>query len=191
MAVNYRVITIFSSAVSAILCAVALAFLVTSITHYRAEDFFTATKTEDFTELGTCVEAVTDAQLKSLDYEKEDIKCNEKLDRGNRGNMRNTIAVSVHGLYYTHYNPDGKAQAYVGSVPPDYEVADITDALKHTTAAAITAAVGGSAAEQVTLVADHNFHNGRVPNGVSFKTAYLALHYVAEQAVPEASTLRQ
>ena len=47
-----------------------------------------------------------------------------------------------------------------------------------------THTVGGSAAEQVTLVADHNFHNGRVPDGVSFKTAYLALHYVAEQAVP-------
>lgn len=184
MAVNYRVITIFSSVASAILCAIALAFLVTSITHYRAEDFFTATKTEDFTQLGTCVETVTDAQLKSLDYEKGDIKCNEKVDRGNRGNMRNTVAVSVHGLYYTHYNPDGKANAYVGSVPPEYTVADVTDALKHTTAAAITATVGGSAAEQATLVADHNYHNGRVPDGVSFQTAYLALHYVAEQAVP-------
>ena len=184
MTVNYRLITIFSSAVSAILCAVALAFLVTSITHYRAEDFFTATKTEDFTQLGTCVETVTDSQLTSLKYEKEDIKCNEKVDRGNRGNMRNTIAVSVHGLYYTHYNPDGKVKAFVGSVPPIYEAADITTALTHTTAAAITATVGGSAAELATLVADQNFHNGRIPDGVSFHTAYRALHYVAEQVVP-------
>jgi len=184
MAVNYRVITIFSSVASAILCAIALAFTITAITKYRAEDFFTATKTEDFSTLGTCVETLTDAQLKRLKYHEGNIECNEKPDRGNRGNMRNTLAVSVHGLYYTHFNPDGKANAYVGAVPPDYDAADVTAALKDATAAAVTATVGGSAAEQATLVADENFHNGRVPNGVSFKTAYLALHYVAEQAVP-------
>ena len=184
MAVNYRIITIFSSVASAILCAIALAFTITAITKYRAEDFFTATKTVDFASLGTCVEAVTDAQLKGLKYDDQGIECGEKIDRGNRGHMRNTLAVSVHGLYYTHYNPDGNVKDYVGAVPPDYFANDIEVALAYTTSAVITATVGGSAAELATLVADENFHNGRTPEGVNFTRAYLAMHYVAEQMVP-------
>lgn len=184
MAVNYRIITIFSSVASAILCGVALTFLATSLAKYRAEDFFTATKTHDFTALGTCVEYVTDAQLKSLGYQKQDIECNAKIDRGNRGNMRNTLAVSVHGLYYTQYNSDGLVKEYVGADPPDYTISEIDTALAAATSAAITATVGGAAAEVATLGVDEGHWSGRVPAGVNFTTAYLALHYVAEQTVP-------
>lgn len=42
MTVNYRIITIFASVASAILCAISLAFTITAIVSYRAEDFFTS-----------------------------------------------------------------------------------------------------------------------------------------------------
>lgn len=184
MAVNYRVITIFSSVASAILCGVALAFLVTAVTKYRAEDFFTASKTVDFTTFGTCVESITEGQLKTLKYHKDDLECNEKVDSGNRGKLRNSLAVSVHGLYYTHYNADGMVKDYVGDVPPDYTVAEVQAALSAVTSAAITATVGGALSEVATVGADEGQWSGRVPTGVTFKQSYLALHYVAEQKVP-------
>ena len=167
MTVNYRIITIFASVASAILCAISLAFTITAIVSYRAEDFFTATQTTDFTTLGTCVETVTDAQLQSYGYQNHDIDCKLDTDTGNKGRLRNTLAVSVHGLYYTMYDP--AARDYVGDVPPIYDVADIQDSLLLTGASVLTATVGGA---------------GTLPPGVNFSTAYLALRYVAEQKVP-------
>ena len=61
--VNFRIVTLVAALASSILCAIALAFLVTALVEFRAEDFFTASKTKDFTELGTCVETLTHDQL--------------------------------------------------------------------------------------------------------------------------------
>lgn len=180
MTVNYRIITIFSSVASAILCAVSLAFIVTALVSYRAEDFFTATKTMDFNALGTCVETISDAQLLTLDYDDHELECTVKTDRGNRWKMANTLAVSVHGLYYSQYNPDGNVAEYVGSAPPTYFAADLEVALLSVTSAALTATLGGA---QLELDATENAV-GRTPEGVNFTQAYLALHFVAEQKVP-------
>ena len=184
MVVNYRIITIFSSVASAVLCAVSLAFIITALVSYRAEDFFLATKTTDFVALGTCVESITDAQLLTLNYDDHFIKCEGKVDKGNRGKMRNTLAVSVHGLYYTLFNPDSMVKDYVGSAPPTYFVHDIAPALAAVTSAVVTATIGNAPAEIQALIESQATFDGRTPEGVNFTQAYLALHYVAEQKVP-------
>ena len=102
--VNYRIVTLFAALAGAILSAIALAFLTTSLIKYRAEDFFTASTTTDFTALGTCVETLTVDQLKELDYNNADIDCKDDVDRGNKLNVINTLRSSVHGVYWTYFH---------------------------------------------------------------------------------------
>ena len=95
----YRWITIVAAAASAALCAFAIYFNVMALVKYRTDDFLTATSTKDFTTLGTCVEFITNDQLKGAGYDKSDIECND----ANKDSLRNTLAVSVHGIYYAYY----------------------------------------------------------------------------------------
>ena len=89
--VNYRIVTLFAALAGAILSAIALAFLVTSLIKYRAEDFFTASTTKDFTTLGTCVETLTHDQLKELDYNNAGLDCKDDPERGNKKKMLQSI----------------------------------------------------------------------------------------------------
>jgi len=102
--VNYRIVTLVAALGSAVLCAIALAFLVTSVVKFRAEDFFTATTTKDFTALGTCVESMTHDQLKELDYNNADLKCKDNNEQGNKRKLINTLRSTVHSVYWTYQN---------------------------------------------------------------------------------------
>lgn len=104
--VNYRIVTLVAALGSSILCSVALAFLVTAVVEYRADDFFTASKTKDFTELGTCVETLTHDQLKELDYQNHELDCKEDKERGNKLKLINTLRSTVHGVYYAYHHDD-------------------------------------------------------------------------------------
>ena len=104
--VNYRIVTLVAALASAILSAIALAFLITSLVEYRADDFFTASKTKDFTTLGTCVETLTRDQLKELDYNNGDIDCGDNEERGNRLKLHNTLRATVHSVYYAYHHDD-------------------------------------------------------------------------------------
>ena len=104
--VNYRIVTLVAALASAILSAIALAFLITSLVEYRADDFFTASKTKDFTTLGTCVETLTRPQLKELDYNNGDIDCKENDEQGNRLKLHNTLRATVHSVYYAYHHDD-------------------------------------------------------------------------------------
>ena len=184
MGVNYRAVSLFSSVANAILCATVLAFQITGVVQYRAKDFFTATNTEDFLTFGTCVEGITEDQLKWENYDDPNIYCGPDRENGNRASIRNSLAVSVHGLYYTAFSAD--ARVYEESVPPKYLADDVYSALNSATSAVITATVGGSYAEQQAVIDESGgtYFAGRSPEGINFTTAYLALHYVARQKVP-------
>ena len=75
MAVNYRVVVMFASVSSAILLAFAFVWTLSAITRYRAKDFFTASDVEDFGDFGTCVEGLTEVQLKLENYDDPDVEC--------------------------------------------------------------------------------------------------------------------
>ena len=175
MAANYRMIVMFVSAAAAILCGVTLAFIITAVTEYRAKDFFTASNAEDFNALGTCVEALTDAQLKREKYDDPNIYCGPDRESGNRLNVRNSLAVSVHGLYYTKFAQE--ATPYEETIPATILASDVNAALEVTLSAVITATVGGSDHEKTKVVEESagEYHSGRFPGGVNFTQAYLAL----------------
>jgi len=100
---GYRWVTIVAAAGSAVLCAFAIYFNIMALAKYRTDDFLTATSTDDFTKLGTCVEVITIDQLKVVGYEKNDLTCATDNDKGNQLAMRRTLAVSLHGIYYTYF----------------------------------------------------------------------------------------
>ena len=104
--VNFRIVTLVAALASSILCAIALAFLVTALVEFRAEDFFTASKTKDFTALGTCVETLTHDQLKELDYNNGQLDCKDSDKRGNRLKLINTLRATVHSVYYAYHHAD-------------------------------------------------------------------------------------
>jgi hypothetical protein len=104
--VNFRIVTLVAALASSILCAIALAFLVTALVEFRAEDFFTASKTKDFTALGTCVETLTHDQLKELDYNNGELDCKESDNSGNRLKLINTLRATVHSVYYAYHHPE-------------------------------------------------------------------------------------
>lgn len=104
---GYRWVTIVAAAGSAILCAFAIYFNIMALAKYRTDDFLKATSTEDFTKEGTCVEYVTVDQLKSAGYQKALAStgdgCASDNAKGKQLEMRRTLAVSVHGIYYAYY----------------------------------------------------------------------------------------
>jgi len=102
--VNYRIVTLVAALASSILSAIALAFLVTSVIKYRAEDFFTASTTTDFVALGTCTETLTMDQIKQLDYSNPEIDCKDDPEQGNKKKLINTLRATVHSVYWTYMN---------------------------------------------------------------------------------------
>lgn len=95
----YRWFVIGTSALSAVASAFGIFFLVAAFCTYRAEDFRIATVTEDFESFGTCLEMITDEQLRGAGYHKpDDLDCND----GNKENLERSLLVSVHGLYYAY-----------------------------------------------------------------------------------------
>ena len=108
--VNYRIVTLVAALSTSILSAIALAFLVTSLVEYRAEDFFTASKTKDFTTLGTCVETLTGDQLTELDYNNGELNCKTNDKQGNRFKLINTLRATVHGVYWTYLTPGARGR---------------------------------------------------------------------------------
>ena len=184
MTANYRVVVIFVSAAAAILCGVTLTFIITAITEYRAKDFFTASNAKDFSALGTCVEALTDKQLRREKYDDPNIYCGPDRESGNRLNVRNSLSVSLHGLYYTKFAQE--AIPYEEATPATILASDVNAALNVALSAVITATVGGSDHEKkkVRDESGGQYHSGRFPGGVNFTQAYLALKYVSQQKVP-------
>lgn len=104
---TYRAVTLIAAAGSSVLSASTLAFLVTALVSFRAEDLFTASKIEDFTTLGTCVETLTYEQLDELDYRNRKPDCENLLGIDNREKLTNTLSATVHGVYYMHYTIKG------------------------------------------------------------------------------------
>ena len=98
----YRFAVIIGSALSAVLCAFAIYFQIMALAKWRADDLFRATRITDFTTLGTCVEVITADQVGTIsDGGCSGSGADEELT-GSLGNLRNTLAVSVHGLYYAY-----------------------------------------------------------------------------------------
>ena len=96
--VNYRVVTLFAALGAAILSAVSLAFLVTALVQFRADDFLKASKTDDFTAEGTCIETLSESQVKELEFTNPDLKCEDDRERGWRRKVRNSLGVSRRAL---------------------------------------------------------------------------------------------
>ena len=179
--VNYRVVTLFASLASAVISAIALAFLITALVEFRAEDFLFASKTKDFTSIGTCIETLTDSQMRELEYTDPDIKCEDDREMGNRLNVRNSLSVSVHGVMYAYYfqpNPSqyfdtllGGAAAPAGPGDPNengkYQFHQVVGAM-------LTHIVGG----------DDGAGTQNVPVGINYTTADYVLRAVAKMDVP-------
>ena len=180
--VNYRIVTLVAALGSAVLCAIALAFLVTSVVKFRAEDFFTATTTKDFTALGTCVESLTHDQLKDLDYNNADLKCKDNNEQGNKRKLINTLRSTVHSVYWTYHNgqvDDGsgtntKVAANTIHIPGHY--------LRTVMAAQIGHVLGKVDAFYAPGVgnAQENFANV----GLNYSMVYEALALVSEVDIP-------
>jgi hypothetical protein len=177
--VNYRIVTLVAALSSAILCAIALAFLITSLVEFRADDFFTASKTKDFTTLGTCVETMTHAQLKELDYNNADIDCKENEEQGNRLKLHNSLRATVHSVYYAYHHPNG-------IVPDGKGLGGMMDASAYHSAgnqlrSVMAAQVGHVLGKQMAFYTDPTtFINA----GLNFSTVYEALALVDQVEVP-------
>jgi hypothetical protein len=89
---RYRFVTITVTALCLVLAAFTVWFEFAAYTDYRTPDF---TKVSEGPVTGTCVEAVTEDQLKAAWYDKDDWDCSD----GNKENLANLLAVSVHALY--------------------------------------------------------------------------------------------
>ena len=179
MAVNYRLLAIFASVVCAVFSAFSLVWIIEAFAMYRGEDFIIASETMDWMhppgeQDATCVETITDAQLMTLDYDDKDVECRLANDVGIKQKMRNSLAVSVHGMYYVWKNKE--AELYEGDKPnPKYTQEQVQDALK----IALSATVTSVAYPEVIKTTP-----GAKPAGVSIQNGYLALHYVDDRPVP-------
>ena len=182
--VNFRIVTLVAALASSILCAIALAFLVTSLVEFRADDFFTASKTKDFVALGTCVETLTEEQLKELNYDDAELDCKESDTTGNRLSVINTLRATVHSVYYAYHSPDAlvddgtgtntKVPANTIHIPGHYLRTVMAAQVGHVlgkTAPFYTAGVGGT---------QHSFLNV----GLNYSMVFEALALVAQVDVP-------
>ena len=178
--VNYRIVTLVAALASSILCAVALAFLVTAVVEYRADDFFTASKTKDFTELGTCVETLTHDQLKELDYSNFGLDCKDDKERGNKLKVINTLRSTVHGVYYAYHHADALVDDGSGTgtkVPASTIHSQWGEYLRVVNAAQIAHVLGKQAAFGFNPATFNNV-------GLNYSTVYNALSLVSKLDVP-------
>ncbi|MBG10081.1 MAG: hypothetical protein CMD92_02815 [Gammaproteobacteria bacterium] len=176
--VNYRIVTLVAALASSILCAIALAFLVTAVVEYRADDFFTASKTKDFTELGTCVETLTYDQLKALKYSDHDLGCKDDKESGNKRKVINTLRSTVHGVYYAFHHADALVDDGTGTkVPPSTIHSQWGEYLRVVMAAQVAHVLGKQTAFGFDLATFENV-------GLNYSTVYEALNVVAKMDVP-------
>lgn len=94
---------VLCTALSAILSALAISYLIRTIAKYRTEDLVTATEVEDFELYGSCIGTLTSKQLTNANFDKEAPSCADSNTDGTQGNMMDALAGSVHALYYTYY----------------------------------------------------------------------------------------
>ena len=98
-----RTFTVVAAGIGAILSVFSIYATARALVKFRAADLLDATSIQDFERYGTCVETLTKDQLQSLKYDKLDLKCEDDPDAGNRLRVRNSLMVSVHGLYYAYF----------------------------------------------------------------------------------------
>ena len=177
--VNYRIVTLVAALAAAILNAIALAFLVTSVIEFRADDFFTASKTKDFTALGTCVETMTHDQLKELDYNNAELDCSDNNEKGNRRKLMNTLRTTVHGVYWAYHHPDALVDSGKGdgSTMPARDKHDPGEYLRTVHAAQVGHVLGKQLAFGFNL-------NSFVNVGLNYSMVYKALVLVDELPIP-------
>jgi hypothetical protein len=108
---RYRWVTITVTSFCLLLSAVTILFEFTAFTDYRTADFIQASEGPI---TGTCVEAVTDDQLKSARYDRADWACSDR----NKERLANLLAASVHALYYANSTNslDGDSQYVLASL---------------------------------------------------------------------------
>jgi len=82
---------------SLLLCLVSVFLVFFVYTKYRSDDFVTATETNDFSTLGTCVESVTDEIVEHADFEHESWDCNKEKDK-----LAYLLMSQTHSIYYLH-----------------------------------------------------------------------------------------
>ena len=167
--VNYRIVTLVAALGGAVLSAIALAFLVTALIEFRAEDFFTASVTKDFTNLGTCVETLTTDQLKELNYDDTGIDCKEDTDQGNRYNLLNTLRSNIHGAYYAYHSATTGTASKAAHDPGDH--------LETVISAMVAHVLGKQTAFYPTPATFVNV-------GLNFTIVYEALSLVASTDIP-------
>ena len=167
--VNYRIVVLVAALSCAVLSAIALAFMVTALVEYRADDFFTATTTKDFTTLGTCVETLTKDQLDELDYLNPELECKEDTDLGNRFKLINTLRTNVHSAYYAYHSATTGVASKAAHDPGDY---------LETVISAMAAHVLGK------VVTFYPTPETFVNVGLNFSSVYQALELVARTDIP-------
>ena len=185
MAVNYRLLVIFAAVIGAVFSAFSVVWIIEAFILYRSEDFIIASETLDWMDppagQATCVETLTDAQLMSLDYDHPDLACRLDNDMGNKLNMRNSLAVSVHGLYYLAKNR--ATRQYVGDVPnPLYTQApDKDENGDDIPGTGLDAALDATIPAVLSAILKETFDDdGARPPSVNFASAYRALHWVSD-----------
>lgn len=82
---------------SFLLCLVSVFLVFFVYTKYRSDDFVTATETNDFSTLGTCVESVTDEIVEHANFEHESWDCNKEKDK-----LAHLLMSQTHSIYYLH-----------------------------------------------------------------------------------------
>jgi hypothetical protein len=106
---RYRFVAITVTALCLVLAAFTVWFEFSAYTDYRTPDF---TKASEGPITGTCVEAVTEDQLKAAWYDKADWDCSDN----NKKNLANLLAVSVHTLYEKRGTLDADGTRVLNSV---------------------------------------------------------------------------
>jgi hypothetical protein len=106
---RYRWPTVITAATALVLAAFSLWWIFIAYADYRSPDF---TKVSAGPVEGTCVEAVTDDQLKAAWYDKTDWTCNDNSKK----ELANLLAVSVHAMYSAN-----AASAYTGDAKAVYD----------------------------------------------------------------------
>ena len=153
----YRFMVIIAAAGSAVLMGFCIYFQIMALSKWRADDLFTATSITNFAvEKGTCVEVITADQISAGVNDNSCSGSGVDPDiTGSLRNLRNTLAVSVHGLYH----------AYV-------------------TAGANGADVNWQLKEVAKSVLSSTLNPDAIGAGINFTAAKGALEQVAESSVP-------
>ena len=119
-----RFSVMIASGASFVLTLFAFYFLFAAWAQYRYPDFSLASDQADFSRLGTCVSEISNDQLKAAGYdsqERDKKDCNADGDADGNGlglqaRYANSLAASVHGLYWSSVHPTPTTPHWVGVV---------------------------------------------------------------------------